>query len=126
MAASATNAGDALAPSPVVDEGWHAAILHTEVYAGLCGRLGRFVHHFPQRPEDGEYRPDIIEHTLDTMRAAGFEPDLDLWRGPAESLIEVAAQTWHSPSCGIKPMPTPQCLSDPQGPPAPKTPAHPA
>ncbi|MCB5180557.1 hypothetical protein [Streptomyces antimicrobicus] len=31
----------------------------------------------PQRPEEGEYRSDIIEHTLHTMRTAGYEPDLD-------------------------------------------------
>ena len=32
-----------ITPSQVVDEGWHALILHTHPYARLCDRLGRFV-----------------------------------------------------------------------------------
>ncbi|MEU7723725.1 hypothetical protein AB0B78_00415 [Streptomyces sp. NPDC040724] len=105
----------ALAPSPVVDEGWHALILHTKLYADLQERLGgALVHHYPQAPEDGEYDADIIGDTLTAMRRAGFEPDEELWRSPMENLIQVQAQTWHSPVCGIKPMPTPQCLSDPK------------
>lgn len=105
----------ALAPSPVVDEGWHSLILHTALYADLQERLGGvLVHHYPQAPEDGEYDEDIIATTLEAMRQVGFEPDEELWRSPMENLITVQAQTWHSPVCGIKPMPTPQCLSDPK------------
>ncbi|MDJ0385864.1 hypothetical protein [Streptomyces sp. G-G2] len=122
VATCAVNPGAGLAPSPVVDEGWHALILHTDLYARLCARLGVFVHHYPERPgATGGFRPDVIEYTLDTMRAAGFTPDLALWVGPTESPFTVAAPTWHSPTCGIKPMPSPQCLSDPK-----ETPIKPA
>ncbi len=41
-----------LRPSRVVDEGWHALILHTRVYSELCEGVGRFVHHMPE-PSDG-------------------------------------------------------------------------
>lgn len=40
-----------ITPSNVVDEGWHALILHTDLYKKLCDRLGRFVHHWPERPD---------------------------------------------------------------------------
>ncbi|WP_371515868.1 hypothetical protein [Kitasatospora sp. NBC_01300] len=32
----------AMAPSRIVDEGWHAFLVHTEAYAELCEREGRF------------------------------------------------------------------------------------
>lgn len=36
----ARNVNAQIAPSPVVDEGWHALVLHTELYASLCEGLG--------------------------------------------------------------------------------------
>jgi hypothetical protein len=46
-----------IAPSRTVDEGWHALVLHTAVYARLCDRLGVFVHHYPERPH---HRPRTV------------------------------------------------------------------
>ncbi|RCG19801.1 hypothetical protein DTL70_24140 [Streptomyces diacarni] len=46
-----------LRPSRTVDEGWHALILHTRGYEGLCGRLGRFIHHVPEPPRPGRHHP---------------------------------------------------------------------
>ncbi|QCX80133.1 hypothetical protein C9F11_32740 [Streptomyces sp. YIM 121038] len=45
VATCATRPEERLRPSRVVDEGWHALILHTATYAELCRSLGRFVHH---------------------------------------------------------------------------------
>ncbi|UNS99158.1 hypothetical protein MMF93_23850 [Streptomyces tubbatahanensis] len=50
VAACARPGSPTLRPSKHVDEGWHALIVHTRVYAGLCERLGRFVHHVPELP----------------------------------------------------------------------------
>jgi len=37
--------------SPVIDEVWHAFILHTREYAEFCQSIfGRFVHHAPNWP----------------------------------------------------------------------------
>ncbi len=48
VAACSRNPGTGLAPSRIVDEGWHALILHTAMYAELCTKLGgTFVHHYP-------------------------------------------------------------------------------
>ncbi|MET8749113.1 hypothetical protein ABZW32_03355 [Streptomyces sp. NPDC004667] len=38
--AAAAAGARGIAPSRVVDEGWHALILHTAIYNGLCERLG--------------------------------------------------------------------------------------
>ncbi|NUP53424.1 MAG: hypothetical protein HOW97_39805 [Catenulispora sp.] len=98
----------AMAPSRTVDEGWHAFIVHTEAYAELCAREGAFVHHSPGfDPEN--FDPDILEQTQDAIRAAGFKVDPELWRPPTDdSIVSVAANCQHAPSCTIRPMPKPE------------------
>ncbi|MFI6446811.1 hypothetical protein [Kitasatospora sp. NPDC050543] len=39
-----------MAPSRVVDEGWHALILHTKAYEDLCAKLGGPVTTSPSGP----------------------------------------------------------------------------
>lgn len=104
LAACAHDRTARIAPSPVVDEGWHALILHTELYAQLGHRLGGFVHHYPELPEDGAYDPAVITLTLDTIAAAGYTPDVDLWAGPEQQIAPVAALTWHTPPGGCGPI----------------------
>ncbi|MFJ2189283.1 hypothetical protein ACIOJE_15230 [Kitasatospora sp. NPDC087861] len=98
----------AMAPSRIVDEGWHALIVHTEVYSELCAREGVFVHHSPGFDPDN-FDPNILEQTQDAIRAAGFEVDPELWRAPTDdSLVSVAANCQHAPRCKIRPMPKPE------------------
>ncbi|MFI5530164.1 glycine-rich domain-containing protein [Kitasatospora sp. NPDC051853] len=107
---AALTPGHAMAPSRIVDEGWHSLILHTELYAELCGVFGRFVHHSPGYSPD-HYDGDVLEATQAAIRAAGFEVDAELWRAPDdESLVAVAANCQHAPAGDgpVKPMPTPQ------------------
>lgn len=100
--------GVALAPSRVVDEGWHALILHTETYTALCARFGEFVHHYPGYSPD-HYDPDIFDRTRALIGEAGYSTDADLWQAPDSGLVSVAAKCQHSPSCGpIRPMPKPE------------------
>lgn len=114
VAVAATGA-KGIAPSRVVDEGWHALILHTALYARLCDRLGgQFVHHFPELPDSGRYDPGFIDRTMAAITAAGFTVDRELWLAPDAGHIEVGASCQHSPNCGpIEPGPTPVCLPDP-------------
>ncbi|MGW7367648.1 hypothetical protein ACWGI8_30560 [Streptomyces sp. NPDC054841] len=100
VAAAASSPGRALVPSRVVDEGWHALILHTSLYHQLCARFGTFVHHLPERPDPGRHDEAVIERTIAHIEAAGYSVDRDLWRGPTDTLVSVAAECQHSDESG--------------------------
>ncbi|WP_405713592.1 hypothetical protein OG264_31230 [Streptomyces xanthophaeus] len=68
------------------------------MYAGLCSRLGRFVHHLPELPDPTRYTPGALDSTVGRIRQAGFEPDMDLWTGPLGG-IPVAAGCQHDNQC---------------------------
>ncbi|WP_035796455.1 glycine-rich domain-containing protein [Kitasatospora mediocidica] len=97
----------ALAPSRVVDEGWHALILHTQLYARLCAEHGQFVHHSPGY-DPTNYDPAILGRTQDSIGHAGFAVDRELWAGPSDDRVPVAAKCQHAPTCAIRPMPKPE------------------
>jgi hypothetical protein len=103
---AAANPALALAPSRVVDEGWHALILHTRTYQIVCTRNGTFAHHTPGY-DPTFYDPEILERTKAAIEATGFEVDLDLWAGPLDGSIPVAANCQHAPECAIAPIPRP-------------------
>lgn len=109
VASCATSPDLGLAPSRIVDEGWHALILHTAMYAELCERLGGgFVHHYPGY-DPTNYDPPILDRTRETIAALGWEADPELWGPPAdETLVSVAARCQHAPECTIRPMPKPE------------------
>ncbi|MEU9145708.1 hypothetical protein [Streptomyces sp. NPDC048349] len=94
--ATAARTKGGLVPSRVVDEGWHALILHTGLYQSLCARLGGFVHHIPERPDPGRRSNGTIERTIAAIEAAGYAVDRGLWRGPADTTVLVAANCQHS------------------------------
>ncbi|MEU6238930.1 hypothetical protein, partial [Kitasatospora sp. NPDC047058] len=87
-------------PSSVVDEGWHALILHTRVYAELCDKLGGFVHHYPERPDPTRHDADALARTVALIEEAGYSPDHELWTGPTRALVTVAANCSHTPIPG--------------------------
>ncbi|MGW5409043.1 glycine-rich domain-containing protein [Streptomyces spiralis] len=102
IAASGQQPGQSLAPSALVDYGWHAFILHTVDYAEFCLRVvGRFVHHVPT--DEGEELPGgaaaTRERTLDAIRAAGYEVDEELW-GTAADCSQCHAGCSDSPNSG--------------------------
>lgn len=111
IATAAAFRHEVIAPSRVVDEGWHALILHTAMYAELCERLGGFVHHYPERPDTGRFDEDVIDRTTALIAEAGYTVDAELWSGPTDRSIPVAANCQHSggPNCGpIVPIPQPK------------------
>lgn len=89
-----------ITPSRVVDEGWPALILHTAPYAKFCERLGRFVHHYPERPDPERHDPHALARTLALIEQAGHSVDTELWTGPATSFVPVAANCSHTPKPG--------------------------
>lgn len=100
------------APSRVVDEGWHALILHTKLYADLCARLGGFVHHYPERQDPGRFDRDVLTRTVAAIEQSGHTVDQELWTGPTDALVAVVAKCSHTPvpgGCGpIGPTPRPR------------------
>ncbi|SDT11652.1 hypothetical protein SAMN05216371_1324 [Streptomyces sp. TLI_053] len=104
VVACAASPRSGLKPSRTVDEGWHALILHTVVYARLCKRLGLFVHHVPEPPDTTRHDPDALTRTMDAIRGAGYDVDTALWKPPTDRSIPVAAGCEHTeePSgCGF-------------------------
>ncbi len=83
LLACAANPGLGLAPSKIVDIGWHTLILYTREYAELCQRVaGRMIHH---RPDDDTADVETsspatrVGATVEAMRAAGLPVDVELW-----------------------------------------------
>ncbi|MFI0780686.1 glycine-rich domain-containing protein [Streptomyces sp. NPDC021212] len=89
-----------LAPSRVVDEGWHALILHTRTYRQLCERVGAFVHHVPEAPAPERRDPEALNWTQRRIVQAGFPVDDALWLAPTDQSIQVAARCQHSDDGG--------------------------
>lgn len=71
-----------LSPSPLVDDFWHAFLLHTRAYQDFCGdTCSRFVHHQPgflDRDEHGGGKA-LRARTVDAISAAGYLVDLEFW-----------------------------------------------
>lgn len=108
VATCAQNPGTGMAPSRIVDEGWHALLMHSALYMELCGRFGEYVHHYPGY-NPTHYDPLILDRTRELIAAAGFEVDEELWRAPTDDLlVSVAANCQHAPECTIRPMPKPE------------------
>ncbi|MFJ7204783.1 hypothetical protein ACIQWR_14725 [Streptomyces sp. NPDC098789] len=106
--AAATVSPVPLVPSRVVDEGWHALILHTSLYQQLAVSLGQFIHHVPERP-DPEHRSEGARHrSIAAIEALGYEVHVDLWHGPTDTLISVAADCQHSSEGPIVIIPKPK------------------
>jgi hypothetical protein len=83
----ADNPGQSYAPSPLVDIGWHAFILHTQRYSDFCRQIaGGFIHHYPRDDEEGRQREfdssryDVSRTTLALIRA-NLPVDNELWNG---------------------------------------------
>jgi hypothetical protein len=77
---AAAHSGDkGLRPSKIVDLGWHALILHTEMYAALCAHAGRFVHHRPESQETLRWSATTMAETVAAIQAAGYSIDGELW-----------------------------------------------
>ncbi|WET81168.1 hypothetical protein P3102_08085 [Amycolatopsis sp. QT-25] len=84
LAACACNTVGRLAPSELVDIGWHTFILHTRDYANFCDRIaGRFLHHVPisaGNPEaSGEAAYATLMRTVTAIERAGYAVDPALW-----------------------------------------------
>lgn len=84
LGACAKFPGNKLAPSNVVDVGWHAFILYTREYADFCQRVaGRMIHHVPEdasgAPQHSKEPFSVRLGTVEAIRRAGYRVDHELW-----------------------------------------------
>lgn len=84
LAACARNTAAPLAPSELVDIGWHTFVLHTQDYAAFCDAIaGRFLHHVPVDPEapgsTSETAHETLMRTVTAINDIGFGVDPRLW-----------------------------------------------
>ncbi|MFJ8475633.1 glycine-rich domain-containing protein [Kitasatospora sp. NPDC094011] len=90
LATCAANPAARLAPSRLVDHGWHAFLAYTREYAGFCDRVaGRFLHH---NPEDGD-RPvkgTSVAATMAALTEVGYQVDASC--GPRSPTAPRAAE----------------------------------
>ncbi|MFB7476235.1 glycine-rich domain-containing protein [Kitasatospora sp. NPDC056184] len=85
LGACALNPGAGLAPSSLVDIGWHTFILHTTDYAEFCRSLsGRFLHHVPTDGPGESTKGIGIAATVSVIEASGYAVDPELWSMSAE------------------------------------------
>ncbi|MEV0471027.1 hypothetical protein [Streptomyces prunicolor] len=77
-----TGKGDTMAPSELVDPGWHTFVLHTPEYAEWCAKeFGYFVHHAPNSKTRTH---GLMVSVTEEIRAQGFEVDERLWHRAAD------------------------------------------
>ncbi|MFI9029938.1 hypothetical protein [Streptomyces sp. NPDC053560] len=82
-----------LVPSRPVEQGWQALVLHTEVYADLCSRMGGgFIHHSPLQTVPPQR---LLTYTANRIAGCGHHIDYDLWQaegsGEEQAGIDVAS-----------------------------------
>ncbi|MFJ1974690.1 hypothetical protein ACIO93_39370 [Streptomyces sp. NPDC087903] len=71
-----------MAPSRLVDPGWHTLVLHTDWYANWCQeQFGYFLHH---RPNSRIRTRGLMTSVVEKIRSAGFEVDERLWETAAD------------------------------------------
>lgn len=80
--AASAHSDKPLSPSPLVDDFWHAFLLHTKAYREFCETaFGAFVHHQPgflDRDEHGGGKA-LRARTVDAITLAGYEIDMEFW-----------------------------------------------
>ncbi|WP_167152455.1 hypothetical protein [Streptomyces sp. MBT27] len=77
-----TGKGDVMAPSTIVDPGWHTFVLHSKEYAEWCEQqFGYFLHHAPNSKIRTK---DLMLSMADEIRAAGFDVDQRMWAKAAD------------------------------------------
>ena len=81
-------AGQAVSPSPDVDEAWHLHLTRTAHYEAFCGaNFGRFLHHEPARQGEGARHSDMYRETLALYRQAfGVDAPSLVWPRSARAV----------------------------------------
>ncbi|MET8336762.1 hypothetical protein ABZV14_08070 [Streptosporangium canum] len=85
LAACAVRPYARLAPSELVDIGWHTFILYTREYAEFCEQVAsRFINHAPEDPSILAPAGSNAVATVAVMRELGLPVIADLWAHPTD------------------------------------------
>ncbi|AWZ07433.1 MULTISPECIES: hypothetical protein [unclassified Streptomyces] len=76
---AAGESDERLAPSAIIDKGFHALLEKTEIHHAVGARLGVFVHHYPAVSGSAPIAPGWLQRTVDAIRRAGFAEEKDMW-----------------------------------------------
>lgn len=77
-----TKSGATMAPSVIVDPGWHTFMLHSQEYANWCEQqFGYFLHHAPNKMVRTR---GLMVSVTGKIREHGFAVDEGLWGTTAE------------------------------------------
>lgn len=80
LVTSAENPEITMGPAPAVDKGVHTFVLDSPNYFAFCDQhAGRYIHHVPHLPDDGDGEVGLVKRTIAAIRAAGFQVDPELW-----------------------------------------------
>ncbi|WP_241777655.1 hypothetical protein [Streptomyces sp. CT34] len=58
------------------------------------------MHHYPEGPDVQGHDPRALVRTVVLVEEAGHRVDRELWTGPTEALVAVAANCSHTPKPG--------------------------
>lgn len=90
-----------MGPAQAVDLGVHTFVLDTATYMAFCVQhAGRYIHHIPHLPEEGEEQPHVLKGTVQAIRDSGFAIDQELWASQGADCSQCHAGCHDSPNSG--------------------------
>jgi uncharacterized protein (TIGR04222 family) len=93
--------GQAVSPSPDVDEAWHLHLTRTTHYESFCSAVfGKFLHHEPARSGEGAKHRDMYAETREAYRRAfGVDAPAATWPADGRRIAAPPAPTdWALPA----------------------------
>ncbi|MCD9143002.1 glycine-rich domain-containing protein [Streptomyces albireticuli] len=90
-----------MGPAPSVDLGLHSFVLDTINYTAFCNAVaGHYIHHVPHLPQENVSQAPSLRETVETIKAAGFTIDHELWNASETDCSQCHAGCTDSPVGG--------------------------
>ena len=88
-----------LTPSTLVDQGWHAFVIHTRDYREYCAeKYGCFIDHNPTDNHQAAEPVALLARTTNAIEAAGYRVIPELWQ--LHSGCDTDSTGCHCQGCG--------------------------
>ncbi|GAA2044542.1 hypothetical protein GCM10009839_55310 [Catenulispora yoronensis] len=97
--AAIAHADGPLTPSTLVDQGWHAFVIHTRDYREYCmAKYGSFIDHNPTDNHRAAEPVELLGRTTTAIEAAGYHVIPELWKLHAS--CDTDSTGCHCQGCG--------------------------